>query len=316
RAEVLAHLPFTTEFQAAVALALADTVAAVTEPAPKVIAVDGDDTLWSGTAGEIGSDAVVFDDARRALAARLRQWRAAGTLLALVSNNDEDVVRAILDRADSPLRHDDFAAVSAGWDDKPTRLAELAGSLNLGLADFVYLDDNPVEVARVRAALPDVLALTCPPAEDLPAFLTRLWPMTPMAATAEDRARADYYRQERARKDARATTEFATFLDQLGLEVDIAELTEQTGVRAGQLVRRTNQFTLGPAGPEDAARPDGDVIARWAAAGDEIWTATARDRFGDYGLIAVLALHRDRDGLTVTAWHLSCRALGRGVEER
>src|SRR5690606_31589023 len=79
RAEVLAHLPFTTEFQAAVALALADTVAAVTEPAPKVIAVDGDDTLWSGTAGEIGSDAVVFDDARRALAARLRQWRAAGT---------------------------------------------------------------------------------------------------------------------------------------------------------------------------------------------------------------------------------------------
>ena len=316
RAEVLAHLPFTTEFQAAVALALADTVAAVTEPAPKVIAVDGDDTLWSGTAGEIGSDAVVFDDARRALAARLRQWRAAGTLLALVSNNDEDVVRAILDRADSPLRHDDFAAVSAGWDDKPTRLAELAGSLNLGLADFVYLDDNPVEVARVRAALPDVLALTCPPAEDLPAFLTRLWPMTPMAATAEDRARADYYRQERARKDARATTEFATFLDQLGLEVDIAELTEQTGVRAGQLVRRTNQFTLGPVGPEDAARPDGDVIARWAAAGDEIWTATARDRFGDYGLIAVLALHRDRDGLTVTAWHLSCRALGRGVEER
>src|SRR5690606_5123617 len=33
RAEILAHLPFTAEFQAAVALTLADTVAAVTEPA-------------------------------------------------------------------------------------------------------------------------------------------------------------------------------------------------------------------------------------------------------------------------------------------
>ncbi|WP_067855669.1 type I polyketide synthase [Nocardia shimofusensis] len=307
RTDILAHLPFTAEFQAAVALTLADTVAAVTEPAPKVIVVDGDDTLWSGIAGEIGADAVVFDDARFALTDRLRQWRAAGTVLALVSNNDDDVVRTILDRADSPLRYDDFAAVSAGWEDKPARVAELARTLNLGLAEFCYLDDNPVEVARMRAALPEVLSVTCPPAEDLPAFLTRLWPMTPVATTAEDRARADYYRQERERDDARASTEFGAFLEQLGLEVDIEELTEQTGERARQLVRRTNQFTLGPAGPDD--------FDRWRTEG-ELWTATARDRFGEYGLIAVLALRVEDGTLMITGWHLSCRALGRGVEER
>ncbi|MBF6353222.1 HAD-IIIC family phosphatase [Nocardia higoensis] len=307
RTDIMAHLPFTAEFQAAVALTLADTVAAVTEPAPKVIVVDGDDTLWSGIAGEIGADAVLFDDARLALTDRLRQWRAAGTLLALVSNNDDDVVRAILDRADSPVRYDDFAAVSAGWEDKPARVAELARTLHLGLAEFCYLDDNPVEVARMRAALPEVLSVTCPPAADLPAFLTRLWPMTPVATTAEDRARADYYRQERQRDDARASTEFGAFLEHLGLEVDIEELTERTGARARQLVRRTNQFTLGAAGPDD--------LDRWRAEG-EVWTATARDRFGEYGLIGVLALRVDDATLTITGWHLSCRALGRGVEER
>jgi len=305
RTDILAHLPYTPEFQAAVALTLADTVAAVIEPAPKVVAVDGDDTLWSGIAGEIGPDAVLFDDARLALTDRLRQWRAAGTLLALVTNNDDDVVRAILDRADSPLRYDDFAAVSAGWADKPSRLAELARTVNLGLADFCYLDDNPVEVARMRASLPEVLSVTCPPAEDLPGFLTRLWPMTPVAATAEDRSRADYYRQERERDDSRAATEFGVYLEQLGLEVDIEELTDQTAERARQLVRRTNQFTLGPAADLD----------RWRAEGG-IWTATARDRFGEYGLIGVLALRVDDGTLSITGWHLSCRALGRGVEER
>ncbi|MFJ4653355.1 HAD-IIIC family phosphatase [Nocardia sp. NPDC088792] len=307
RTEVLAHVPYSPEFQAAVALTLVATVDAVTEPAPKVIAVDGDDTLWTGTAGENGAAAVVFDAPRLALARRLAQWRAAGTLLVLVTNNDADIVEAILARPESPLRRDDFAAVSAGWGGKPERLEEVARTLRLGLDSFCYLDDNPVEVARMRAQLPEVLSVTCPPAGELESFLTRLWPMTPIAATAEDRLRADFYRQEHDRDTVRAATEFAEFLQRLDLEVDIEPLTDATLERARQLVRRTNQFTLGAVTTED--------LDRWRAAG-EVWTATARDRFGDYGLISVLALRKDADDLWLSGWQLSCRALGRGVEER
>ncbi|MFD0360146.1 HAD-IIIC family phosphatase [Nocardia sp. GCM10030253] len=307
RTEILAHLPFSPEFQAAVALTLVATVGVVSEPAPKVIAVDGDDTLWSGTAGELGSAAVAFDEPRRALARRLLQWRAAGTLLVLVTNNDDDIVRAILDRPDSPLRRDDFAAISTGWDGKPERMEQVARTLRLGLDSFCYLDDNQVEVARMRALLPEVLSVTCPPADELESFITRLWPMVPVAATAEDRARADFYHQERERDSARAATEFAEFLDRLNLEVDIEPLTEATIERARQLVRRTTQFTLAAVTVDD--------LDRWRDEG-EVWTATARDRFGDYGLISVLALRKDADSLWIRGWQLSCRALGRGVEER
>ncbi|MFI9402430.1 HAD-IIIC family phosphatase [Nocardia sp. NPDC052316] len=307
RTEILAHLPFTPEFQAAVALTLVATVGAVTEPAPKVIAVDGDDTLWSGTAGEIGAAAVAFDAPRRTLARRLAQWRAAGTLLVLVSNNDDDVVQAILDRPDSPLRPADFAAVSTGWDGKPERLADVARTLRLGLDSFCYLDDNPVEVARMRAQLPEVLSVTCPPADEVADFLIRLWPMVPIAATAEDRTRADFYRQEQQRDSARATAEFAEFLAELNLAVEVEPLTDATLERARQLVRRTTQFTLAAVTVDD--------LDRWRAEG-EVWTATARDRFGEYGLISVLALRADADCLVLSGWQLSCRALGRGVEER
>ncbi|WP_369268975.1 SDR family NAD(P)-dependent oxidoreductase [Streptomyces sp. R11] len=309
RTERLAHLPFTPHFQAAVALRLAEVVRAVRRPAPKVIAVDGDETLWGGVAGEIGPEAVDLTGPRDLLARRLLQWRAAGALLVLVSNNDEDTVRAVLDRPDSALKAEHFSVLSAAWGPKPTRLADVAQTLNLGLDSFLFLDDNPAEIARMRSALPQVLSVTCPSVAELPDFLSRLWPLVPAAATAEDALRARFYEQERERDAVREQASFEEFLDQLDLEVDIRALADADVQRAEQLVARTNQFTL------RARSTDGGDVARWRERG-EVWTAAARDRFGDYGQIGLLAVHRQGDQLDVLAWLMSCRALGRGVEER
>ncbi|GAA3769228.1 hypothetical protein GCM10022403_000880 [Streptomyces coacervatus] len=309
RTERLAHLPFTPHFQAAIALRLAEVVQAVRRPAPKVIAVDGDETLWGGVAGESGPGAVDLTGPRALLARRLLEWRAAGALLVLVSNNDEDTVRAVLDRPDSLLKPEHFSVLSAAWGPKPGRLAEAARTLNLGLDSFLFLDDNPAEIAKVRSALPQVLSVTCPPTPELQAFLGRLWPLVPAAATSEDALRARFYEQERERDTAREQAGFEEFLDGLELEVDIRPLSAPDVPRAEQLVRRTNQFTLHP------RSDDGLDVTRWREHG-EVWTAAARDRFGDYGQIAVLALSADGGQLDVPAWLMSCRALGRGVEER
>ncbi|WP_333771959.1 SDR family NAD(P)-dependent oxidoreductase, partial [Streptomyces sp. IBSBF 3136] len=304
RTERLAHLPFTPEFQAAVALRLAETVRAVRRPVPKVIAVDGDETLWGGVAGEIGPDAVDLTGPRAALARRLLRWRTAGVLLALVSNNDEATVRAVLDRPDSLLKAEHFSVVSAAWGPKPGRLAEAARTLDLGLDSFLFLDDNPAEIAKMRAALPQVLSVTCPPAGGLDAFLDRLWPLVPAAATAEDTLRARFYAQERERDAVRESAGFEEFLADLDLVVDIRELTDADAERGEQLVRRTNQFTL------RARSADGGDLARWRERG-EVWTASARDRFGDYGQIALLAGGAARAPPHVPPTLMSCRALGR-----
>ncbi|MEI7032121.1 HAD-IIIC family phosphatase [Streptomyces pratensis] len=309
RTDELAHLPFTPEFQAAVALTLAETVAAATRTPPKVIAVDGDETLWSHVAGESGPQGVGLGGARAALARRLLRWREAGTLLVLISNNDEATVRAVLERPDSVLRAEHFSVLDAGWGRKSARLEAAARTLHLGVDSFLFLDDNPAEIAAMRSALPDVLAVTCPAADELEGFLARLWPLTPVAATAEDGARAAYYQQERARDAAREQAGFEEFLERLELELDIRPLAEPDAPRAAQLVRRTNQFTL------RARSADGGDLERWQDLG-EVWTVSARDRFGDYGQIGLLALRHDGARLDVLAWLLSCRVLGRGVEER
>ncbi|MGY6026847.1 SDR family NAD(P)-dependent oxidoreductase [Streptomyces spinosirectus] len=309
RTERLAHLPFTPPFQAAVALRLAEVVRAVLRPVPKVIAVDGDETLWGGVAGETGPEAVDLTGPRARLARRLLQWREAGALLALVSNNDEATVRAVLDRPDSLLKPEHFTVLSAGWGPKPGRLAEAARTLNLGLNSFLFLDDNPAEIAKMRSVLPQVLSVTCPQSTELDEFLSRLWPLVPAAATAEDALRARFYEQEQEREAVREQAGFEEFLARLELEVGIRALSETDVQRAEQLVCRTNQFTL------RARSADGGDVARWRERG-EVWTAAARDRFGDYGQIGLLALRAEGDQLDVLAWLMSCRALGRGVEER
>jgi FkbH-like protein len=169
--------------------------------------------------------------------------------------------------------------------------------LGLGLDSFLFLDDNPVEIATVRSALAEVLSVTCPPSSGLRDFLGRLWPLVPAAETAEDALRTRFYEQERDRDAARARTGFEEFLARSELEVDIRALSETDVERAGQLVRRTDQFTL------RARSADGGDLARWQERG-EVWTATARDRFGDYGQIGLLALHADGDRLDVPAWVL------------
>ncbi|MGX2992840.1 HAD-IIIC family phosphatase [Streptomyces sp. JNUCC 64] len=309
RTDAVAHLPFPAEFQAVLALTVADALTAVRRTPPKVIAVDGDDTLWGGVAGESGPENVELGGARAELAERLALWRAAGVLLVLVSNNDEDTVRAVLDRPESVLRAEHFAAVSAQWGPKPERLAAIAGELRLGLDSFLFLDDNPVEIARMRSALPEVLSVTCPPGPEVGAFVRRLWPAVPRPATKEDAARAESYRQERVRDRVRAELGFAEFLERLELTMDFRPLAPGTTERTVQLSRRTNQFNLRPApldaGALERARRDG-----------EVWTVSARDRFGDYGQIAVLVLRPDGAVLEVAAWMMSCRVLGRGAEER
>ena len=307
--DAIAHLPFRLEFQAAVALTLAARVRAIRRRPPKLIAVDGDETLWGGVAGEVGPENVDLGGPRAALARRLLEWRAAGVLLVLMSNNDEPTVRAVLERPESVLRAEHFSAISAAWEPKVRRLEAVAHELRLGVADFLYIDDNPVEIAAIRSELPEVLCVTAPPADELEPFLDRLWPLIPRAATREDAARADFYRQEEERRGERERNGFEEFLERLELELDVLPLAPETLERSVQLSRRTNQFNLRPGELDEAAlersRRDG-----------EVWTASARDRFGDYGQIGVVVIRVDGEALEVVAWMLSCRVLGRGVEER
>lgn len=186
----MAHLPYTPAGYDALAIGVARSVHALLARPFKVLVLDCDNTLWAGVAGEDGPAGIALTDGHR----RLQEWAVAlreqGVLLALASKNDQETVAEVFRaRPELPLRPEHVAAQAIGWDAKPVGLARLAAELNLGLDSFVFLDDNPVEVAQVRAACPGVLALTVPAEQEhIGAFLERIWAFDRLVVTEEDRA--------------------------------------------------------------------------------------------------------------------------------
>ena len=309
-ANELGHLPYTVEFFAALATAVARKVHAIANPGYKVLALDCDDTLWAGICGEDGPQGVALDPPRRALQEFMSARQLEGMLLALCSkNNEADVVETFAAHPEMPLRIEDFAARRINWESKGANLAALAGELGLGLDSFILVDDNPKECTEAEAGAPDVLALPLPPErEDIPEFLKHVWAFDRARTSAEDRERARMYRQNAERTRAeRSGGNLEEFLAGLKLEVSIAPMQPSQVARVAQLTRRTNQMnaTL-------VRRSEAEIQGLDA----ETLVVEVKDRFGSYGLTGVVIFRCAAGKLGVDTFLLSCRALGRGVEHR
>jgi len=307
----LAHIPFTEEFFASMALAIARKVHMLRVPAHKVLVLDCDNTLWRGVVGEDGVDGIAIPKPFLDLQRFAVDEQERGTLVCLASKNAErDVFDVFEKRArEMALKPEFIVAHRINWKSKPENVASLAGELNLGLDSFVFIDDNPVECAHMKSALPQVVTLQLPPEEEIARFLAHLWVFDRATVTFEDTRRTHMYRENAARQSFEdSTADMGDFIASLNLVIDIAPPEEGEWPRVAQLTQRTNQFnftTLRRTEPEMRAA---------AAAGSLVLRVNVRDRFGDYGLVGVIVAGIRETGLVVDTMLLSCRVLGRGVE--
>ncbi len=280
----------------------------------KILAVDADNTLWRGIVSEDGADAVApFADFQRGLLA----LRARGVLLMLLSKNDPPdhgaaPIERALARADMPLAWDDFAAAGVAWSPKAGNLLALCDTLNLGVDSVVFVDDNPVERAQMKAHLPAV-AVPPFPADGLAQptqFLRRLDAayFSDVGATEDDRARAVRYRDEAARRAAAAAApSLAAYLDGLKLTCRAARATAADIPRLAQMAGKTNQFNA-----TTLRRTADDFAALLDDPQTRVWTFRAGDAFGDMGLICYAVY--DARTAHLTDFVMSCRAMGRTLE--
>ena len=310
-ANELGHLPYTPEFFAALATAVARKIHAISVPPYKVIALDADDTLWSGICGEDGPQGVVLDAPRRALQEFMAERRRDGMLLALASkNNEEDVIETFRAHPEMPLRLEDFAARRINWENKADSLRAIAEELGLALDSIILVDDNPKECDEARAGAPEALTLPLPArAEEIPEFLRNIWAFDRARVTDEDRRRAELYAQRAARSRAeKASGSLEEFLASLRLEIRIEPVTSEQAARVAQLTQRTNQMNT-----TCVRRTEAEIRG---LAGQECLAVSVKDRFGDYGLTGAIIFRIQGRALLVDTFLLSCRALGRGVEHR
>jgi FkbH-like protein len=304
----LAHVPFTQNHYASLALAIARTTHAALVPAHKVLVLDCDNTLWRGVVGEDGVDGVEITPAFSHLQNFAIKAHFQGTLVCLVSkNNERDVLDVFEQRPDMRLKIDHVVGHRINWESKPQNIASLAKELNLGLDSFVFMDDNPVECALMRAELPQVVTLQIPAEAEMESFLANVWTFDKIAVTEEDLRRTQMYKDDAARQALKAA-DIGDFIASLQVRVDIRPPNDGEWPRLAQLTQRTNQFNF------TTKRRTEPELRAMAAAGDAVLRVSVEDRFGDYGLVGFVAATVQTNRLYVDTFLLSCRVLGRGVE--
>jgi FkbH-like protein len=284
----------------------------------KLLVVDLDNTLWGGVVGDLGWENLrlgghdyvgeAFLDFQRAIKA----LRNRGILLAIASKNEESVaLEALAKHPEMLLRAEDFVARRINWNDKAANIAELAEELNLGLQSVVFIDDNPLERARVREALPEVLVPEWPDDKTLYAStLGELSCFDSAHVTAEDASRHAMYATEAERKRSRAGVSSAEdWMLSSGTVVKIEEFSDANRERIVQLLNKTNQMNL------TTRRLSSRELQDWLQSDNrKLWAFRVSDRFGDSGLTGILSLETKPGFAQIVDFVLSCRVMGRNVE--
>lgn len=285
----------------------------------KLVIVDLDDTLWGGILGDegiknirlgghdpIGEAFVDFQKALRALTNK-------GILLGIASKNDEALaLEAINQHPEMVLKQKNFAGWRINWKDKAQNIVDLVSELNLGLQSVVFIDDQPIERAHVKETLPEVYVPEWPHDKMLYAStLLGLSCFDMPFISQEDLNRSAMYASEQKRKDLKSSFgSYDDWLKTLDIKVQVERMDSGNIQRIVQLLNKTNQMNL------TTRRLSEEEFREWAEIENHwVWAIRVSDKFGDSGLTGIISLDVGGNKGRVIDFVLSCRVMGRKIEE-
>ena len=314
-----AKAPYALNAIPLVAERLCRLTAALRGKSRKCLVLDLDNTLWGGVVGDDGLEGIQMSEgsatgeAFRAVQAYALEQRARGVILAVCSKNEHDVaLRAFREHPEMLIREADVAAFQVNWDDKATNLRRIAEALNIGVDSLVFVDDNPAERHRVRQMLPMVAIPELP--EDPAGYVGVLWAASyfeALSLSGDDLKRADAYQANAARASELAKLgDMEAYLGSLEMTCTLAPFDAVGRTRIAQLINKSNQYNL-----TTRRYTEAEVAAVEADPRRFHLQVRLTDRFGDNGMISVAIFDKRGDVWACDTWLMSCRVLGRRVEE-
>ena len=296
-------------------------LAAVQGRSYKALVLDLDDTLWGGAVGDDGVAGIdlgqnsALGEAFVEFQKYLLQLSMRGVILAVCSKNDEgNALSPFEQHPEMVLKRSDIACFVANWQDKASNIRQIARALNISLDSLVFVDDNPFEREQVRSELPMVAVPELPEDPALYAHcLADAGYFEALFITDEDRERARQYQANIERDLLKETaSDMAGYLRGLQMKMFCGAFDPISIRRVAQLISKSNQFNLTTRrySEEDVERFSKDPSYT-------TWRLRLTDRFGDNGIIAVvIGKHLPGEqAFLIDVWLMSCRVLGRQVEE-
>lgn len=315
----IGKLPFAQQFAPIFAEHVARVIGALRGKSRKALVLDLDNTCWSGIIGDDGLEGIVIGQGSALGEAHLAVQRGAldlhgrGVVLAVSSKNEDAAARSpFREHADMLLREDHIAVFQANWIDKATNLATIADALTLGRDALVFLDDNPAERMQVRREHPEIAVPELP---DDAAWYARALNAAgyfeAVAFSEDDRNRSGFYKENARRLQLQGSAgSLDDYHASLQMTATLQPFDAMGRARIAQLVNKSNQFNL-------TTRRYTEAQIGAMETDPDRFTLQVRlaDVFGDNGMISVVIADRGPEAWEIDTWLMSCRVLGRRVEE-
>ena len=293
-------------------------VKAVLGLSKKCIVVDLDNTLWGGVIGEDGFNGIKlgpYTQGRPFLELQkiLLALNKRGIILAINSkNNYDDAIHVIREHPYMLIKEDNFASIRINWEDKISNIQEIANELNIGLDSIVYLDDDPINREFMKTSLSQILTVDLPrdPSE-YSLCVTNLNDFNLLQITEDDIKRSKMYNEEQQRKELQKNIpNLENFLQKMNIKVLIKNGDDFAIPRISQLTLKTNQFNLTTKRYQEEEIKnmvnDKNFLVKYAQ---------VSDKFGDNGITGICIVKKNDKEWIIDSFLLSCRIMGRGVEE-
>ena len=299
------------------AKSVADIIKSIYGKNKKVLVCDLDNTLWGGVVGDDGVEGIqvgpevptgqIYSEFQ----SYVKELKSIGVLLAVNSKNDEENAIAGLNHPDGVLKPDDFVNIKANWENKDRNMQAIAAELNLGIDSFVFIDDNPTEREIMRQADFGVAIPEMDKVENYIRVLDNNGYFEVTSLSADDLSRVKMYQENAKRTQLQQSLgSYEDFLKSLEMKATIRNFEPIYIQRIAQLTNKSNQFNL------TTLRCSESAITKMKDSPDYLCLyGKLEDKFGDNGVVSVVAGERIGDELHMRLWLMSCRVLKRGMED-
>ena len=277
----------------------------------KCLVLDCDNVLWGGILSEDGIENLklssnglgrVYQDFQKFVLSLYYH----GVILAICSKNDlSDVLVMFHEHGEMLLKEEYIACFQVNWEDKPSNIQKIAEKLNIGLDSMVFVDDSPVEIEAVKALLPEVTAILFKRDMEFEQF--SCFNLKSNVNIADIDKRNETYRTNKFREELKAKyTDYADYIAALEIRTEIHEAVLIKYSRIAELTQRTNKCTNG------RRYTVAEIKGHIASGAFKLYSVSVCDRFSDLGLVGAMEVK----GEALTLFSLSCRALGREIEDK
>ncbi len=275
----------------------------------KCIILDLDNTLYEGVLGEDGYNNIkLFYNLQK----RVKELKESGFFIAISSKNElSDVKEMFEKRKDFILKWDDISAYSIGWHSKSDGIKDIIKKLNIGFDSVLFIDDNIGEIEWVKMNISKIHCMQTI-SEDYSINILNYYPrLYKRIILEEDKIRTNDIKANNEREILHKEMSQDEYFIRLKMKLSY-EINNHNDIdRISELLNKTNQFIF------NYKRYSVDDIKKIMLDKNyAILSICLSDKLSDSGIISIVVASKSDDNtLIIEDLCISCRALGRHIED-